>query len=310
MNFIRNHKKISISILVVSILFLFFGTTFARYVYNVIHNHILESKEFYFNSSVLDINNKQFRINNWDGVNNYVLTIDVNNQKNSLKFTNSDIKYQVEVSCPENVECQLSKTEGIIYKDKKTDSYQITVIPKEEFYEGDEVEIMTKATSIVPYVKTISATYTIGIQTSNFSYDIEDSKNEKVAILNLTNSVTYYEVENSFENYQKGDRITSDEYQLLSDTEKNHCFSAKVRLSFNPKILFLDMTNSKYLHMISGSEQLQKVNGFDYVSGFSFKMDASSSEKILFFKADPTQNFTYPIINDTPIIDVYVETAE
>ena len=150
MNFIRNHKKISISILVVSILFLFFGTTFARYVYNVIHNHILESKEFYFNSSVLDINNKQFRINNWDGVNNYVLTIDVNNQKNSLKFTNSDIKYQVEVSCPENVECQLSKTEGIIYKDKKTDSYQITVIPKEEFYEGDEVEIMTKATSIVP----------------------------------------------------------------------------------------------------------------------------------------------------------------
>ena len=136
MDFVRKHKKLSIIILFITIFLLFFGTTFARYIYNVIHNHILESREFYFNSTVLDMNGRQYRINNWDGVNNYVLTIDVNNQKNTLTNTKSDISYDIEVSCPENVECRLSKTEGIIYQEAGTDSYQITVIPQEEFYEG------------------------------------------------------------------------------------------------------------------------------------------------------------------------------
>ena len=114
MDFIREHKKLSIIILFVAVILLLFGTTFARYIYNVIHNHILESREFYFNSTVLDMNGRQYRINNWDGVNNYVLTIDVNNQKNSLTSTQSDIAYDIEVSCPSSVECRLSKTEGII----------------------------------------------------------------------------------------------------------------------------------------------------------------------------------------------------
>ena len=81
MNFIRTHKKISILILIAAIIIFLYGTTLARYIYNTIHNYILESKEFYFNSTVLDINTKQYKINNWDGVNNYVLTIDVNNKK-------------------------------------------------------------------------------------------------------------------------------------------------------------------------------------------------------------------------------------
>ena len=83
MNFIRTHKKISILILIFAVIIFLYGTTFARYIYNAIHNYILESKEFYFNSTVLNINTKQYKINNWDGVNNYVLTIDVNNKKNS-----------------------------------------------------------------------------------------------------------------------------------------------------------------------------------------------------------------------------------
>ena len=68
MDFVRKHKKLSILILVIAILVLIFGTTLARYIYNVIHNYILESNEFYFNSTVLDMNGRQYRINNWDGV--------------------------------------------------------------------------------------------------------------------------------------------------------------------------------------------------------------------------------------------------
>ena len=69
MDFIREHKKLSILILIIAILVLLFGTTFARYIYNIVHNHILESNGFYFNSTVLAMNGKQYKISNWDGVN-------------------------------------------------------------------------------------------------------------------------------------------------------------------------------------------------------------------------------------------------
>ena len=44
MDYIREHKKTSIIVFILALLILLFGTTFARYIYNVIHNHILESK--------------------------------------------------------------------------------------------------------------------------------------------------------------------------------------------------------------------------------------------------------------------------
>ena len=310
MNFIRKHKKASIITLIILIIILLFGSTFARYIYNLINNYILETKEFYFNSNILAANGKEYRINNWDGVNDYVLTIDVNSRKSSLAATPSDIKYDIEVSCPSSVECSLNKQEGIIYQATQTDTYQITIHPTEEFYEGDEIEVETTATSSFPYVKSLSATYHIGIETSDFTYDIEDAVGDKFFTLNLTNTVSYYQVERAFGSYQKGDRITIDEYRNLTDAEKENCFSAKVTLNFTPRDIFLDMTNTNYLHRIPNSEKTEVINNFNYVNEFSFKMDASSSAKVMFYKDDPSQDYTYPIINDTSIINVTVETAE
>ena len=310
MDFIRKHKKLSILVLVIAVIVLLFGTTFARYIYNIIHNHILESNEFYFNSTVLAMNGKQYKINNWDGVNTYVLTVDVNNKKNALKSTTSDITYNVEVSCPDTVICTMSKTSGTIYEKSGTDSYQITVTPKEEFHEGDEIAVTTKAKSTSPYEKELSATYTIGIETSNFSYNIEDAVGNKYFTLNLTNTATFYEVENAFSDYNVGDRLTPKEYFALTDTEKENCFSAKVTVSFKPQKIFLDMTNKNYIHRIPNSENTENVNKYSYVNEFSFKMDASSSEKIMFYKQNPKENYTYPIINEKPIITVRVKTAD
>ena len=39
-------------------------------------------------------------------------------------------------------------------------------------------------------------------------------------------------------------------------------------------------------------------------------MDVSSSEKVMFYKKDPKDNFTYPITNETPIVTVTVQTAD
>ena len=70
------------------------------------------------------------------------------------------------------------------------------------------------------------------------------------------------------------------------------------------------MTNKNYLAKIAGSEQTETIDNFDYVKEFSFKMEASSSEKVMFYKEDITKNYTYPIKNDNSIITVTVETAE
>ena len=177
MKFIREHKKVSIFVAVFLALFVVLSVTYAKYIYNIIDEYILETKAFYFNSSVMSVNNKTYNVNNWDGVSSYFLTVDVNSKKNEVKSTTADIDYSVEVICPENIRCELSKSHGVIYEENKTDSFQLTVVPLTNFYEGDEVKVQLKATSNSPYKKTLEATYIIGVLKSNFSYSIIDSPN-------------------------------------------------------------------------------------------------------------------------------------
>ena len=310
MKFIRKHRKLSVFILIILVLFVFFGSTFARYIYNKIDNFILETKDFYFNSSILSTDTSLYKITNWDGVNSYTLNIDVNNKKNELKSTNSDIKYDISFECPDTVNCSLSKKSGIIYKDSKTDSYTITVTPKSNFYAGDEVEIITTAVSSYPYKKTLSAKYTIGVEKSKFSYEIVDSINSKILTLKLTNSISYYEVERAFSSFKVGDQISFDTYNGLSDSEKDNCFSSKVTITIPVDKLYLDMSSDSYINRISGSDSFVTINNFNYVSSYSFKVDANSSKQILFYKEDISKNYTYPIINNTSIIDLNVLTAK
>ena len=95
MKYIRNHKRTSVGILVFLLLFLLIGVVFGRYIHNILNQYILETKGFYFNSSILNVNGKNFSITNWDGVNSYTLTIDLNNRKNSERYTTTDIIYSI-----------------------------------------------------------------------------------------------------------------------------------------------------------------------------------------------------------------------
>ena len=69
------------------------------------------------------------------------------------------------------------------------------------------------------------------------------------------------------------------------------------------------MTNSLYLKRLNTNYQEQTIGGFQYVSQFSFKVNASSSNSIIFYKDDITQNYTYPIVNNSSIIQVSVQKA-
>ena len=309
MKFVRKHKTFSIAVLCLLVLFLGITIVFGRYIHNIINNFILETKAFYFNSSILNINGKNYSIVNWDGVNSYNLTIDLNNRKNDLKHTLTDITYNISVNCPDTVVCTLSKESGIIRPEDETDSYVITVTPIQNFYEGDSVRVTTSVTSTLPYQKTMSATYTIGVEKSDFSYEIVDSVNSKYLTLNLTNSITYYQVSQAFGSYAVGDQVSLEDYATLSDTDKNKCFSAIVTVTYDPHILYVDMTDNLYLHRLSTNYQEQTINGYQYVSKFSFKVNASSNNALIFYKEDITQNYTYPIVNNNSIIQVSVQKA-
>ena len=309
MNFIRRHKKTSIAIIIFLSFFIVISVAFGRYIRNIIQNYILETQNFYFNSSILNINGKHYSVTNWDGVNAYPLTIDLNNRKSEDIYTKTDIVYTISVTCPSTVTCALSKNGDTIHPLDQTDSYQIIVTPHQNFGENDTVTVYTEVTSTSPFRKTMSATYTIGVERSDFGYEIVDSVNAKYLTINFTNAIPFYQVQTAFGDYAVNDYVSLDEYALLSADDQAKCFSAIVTVSYDPSILFVDMSNKYFVHRLPTGYTEQTIDGHQWVSGFSFKVNASSSSAINFYKDDITQNYTYPIVNSSSIINVSVQLA-
>ena len=298
---IQENRKLSFIVLVCLVIFLIISITFGRYVLNVVHNYIIESKGFYFNSTVLKLNGKSYSINNWDGVNSYTFTIDVNNRKNADIYTTSDITYDIYVVCPQGVTCTPSKEHSTIYKDDHTDSYTITVTPQQTFEAGDTVAISTRVVSNFPYKKEMSATYRLGVQKANFSYSIDDSEGEKFLTLNLTNSIGYYDC--------GGNQTTIEQYNNLPAAQKENCYSAIVTLTFDPTDVLLDMTSNTYHNRLNSNYQEQTIGTNQYVKKYSFKVDANSNTKVIFYKTDISENYTYNGVNgQTSIINVVATT--
>lgn len=304
----KKRKVFVLSLVLLLLLVLFLQSSLARYIYHSIHNFILESQGFYFSSSILKKEGASYSINNWDGVNDYSLTIDVNSKKNDLVWTKSDIQYQINVICPEYVECSTNKTNGIIYQTTKADSFIVNIHPKQTMRDGENIEVKVEATSTFPYQKKLSATYQIGVETMNFSYQITDHVGDKYFTLELTNSISYYEVHTAFGSYQVGDHLSVEEYLNLSEEQRKNCFSAKVRLTIPSHLVSLDMTNKSYKNMIPGSLETTSIDGNSYVSSYSFYIDASSSEKVLFYKKDTSKDYSFTGIGSS-IIGVDVVTA-
>ncbi len=297
----KNIKKLIITIICVIVLvFLLFNTSLGRYIYNAINNYILSSKEFYFESSVLDVDTPVYSIVNWDGVNPYTLNIDVNGKKNELVSTSVDIEYEVDIECPSSVICSLSKENGIIYAENKTDSYTITVTPVDNFYEGDTVTITTSATSTSPYTKEISAKYIIGVENYGFSYNIEDSIGSKIMTLNLTNSRPYYVVKEAFDDYVVGDQVSLGDYSLMSDENKRKCISTQVTITFDPNNILLDLTSEAYINCVASTTTT--IGDYLYVNSITLNVDASSNKEVIFYKNDINSDYT-----DSDIVSIDVQ---
>ena len=309
MKFIRKHRQLSFIILFGLILFLSVTAIFGRYIRNIIHNYILETQGFYFRSTTLNVNGKNLSLTNWDGFTPYPITIDLQNYKTEEIYTTSDIEYDIEISCPSTVTCALSKTEGLIHPEDLTDSYSIIITPVSNFESGDSFSFTTTVTSTAPYRKVMSATYTVSVETKDFSYEIIDSPGSKYLTLNCTNALSYYIVQTAFGGHAAGERIGIDDYNVLSATDQAKCKSAIVKLSYDPHDIFLDMSNKYYLARRNTDYHEMSIGGYQWVSGFAYSMNASSSSSIIFYKNNISQDYSYPNNGGTAIIQVTPDLA-
>ena len=292
-------RKRLIIILLIIVLVLPVGITFSRYVTQIIKNYIMEANNFFFNSDKLVAGGENYGINNWGGVGNIEIQFQLNNHKNNLLTSDADITYTVTTSCDSSVVCNLSANGGTIYKAEKTDNLTLTVVPTRAFNDGESISASVTATSIRPYVKTLSATFTATVGKRGITYEITDTASSPYLLFKITNAQDTYKVITAFGNHAVGDLLTTTEYLALSQADKAKCASALVTLTFDPSDVILDTTSDI---MKNATYTTSLYNGINYISTITFKVDVMTSMDIRFYKWDRSQNYTYPITNPTPVI--------
>ena len=86
---------------------------------------------------------------------------------------------------------------------------------------------------------------------------------------------------------------------VLSQANKEKCYSAIVTINFDTDYLLMDMTNEAFASSISTTNT--NKGGYTYVNSITFKIDALSSKKVRFYKVDETQDYTN---NNSEIITI------
>ena len=300
---IRLNKKIvflGIALFLCLMMVIFNPVTIARYVYNAVRNYYLETQDFYFNSDKMSLNNSLYQIDNWDGVEDFSVTFNMNSIKNNLVVSKSDISYNLSYTCSSNVSCTSSKNNGVIDSLSNRDYFIINIHPIVSLQEGDSVWLNVSSTSVSPYVQTISGRIQLNVGIPGLTYEIMDEVDRPYLNFSLTNTFDFYKVIRAYGNHAVGEEISSSVYRNLSDSEKENYASALITLSFDPHVVLLDLTSEFYQDAVSHTEI--EIDGYQYVNSITFKVDPISSEMIRFYKKDASMNYTYPYGTNTPII--------
>lgn len=304
---IRSKSRIILKLVAVLVALVWTITTvpiFARYVYESINNFFVRSEEYYFNSDKLSVAGSVYQIENWSGVENYPITVNMNSRLNGIKRVNYDIGYTIDYTNSTNCTCTLSKSSGTIPGSTNSDTFVLTIIPAPGLNVGDSVwvKINVKSAASTGYKQTLKGTFTLIVGKETLTYEITDSRGSVYCDLNLTNTVSYYFAGSDFLTYHTGDRIDVDTYLSLSESNKARCYSAEVTVTFDPTVLRLDMTNQNYINAKSVSTMT--INGTTYINGMTFDIEPIQSAVVRFYKLSVNQNYTYPGVAGTPIVTV------
>lgn len=299
-NYIR--KQIVILFLIVMSL-ISTVTVFSRFITNRFNEFHMRSLEFYFYSDKLSEDKSIFQIENWSGVDQYTITVNMNSRKNNIEVASYDIGYDITYRClTNNAICQLNKEKGVIYADTNSDFFNLTIIPNTQLNTGDKVVVEIEATSTSKYTKTLKGEFTLVVGKENLSYQITDKAQNLYMDLRITNTLSYYIVEQAFDNYVVGQKIDVDTYLQLADDKKNKCYSSIVTIRFDPRKILLDITNEYYA--LANNIQTTTIDGQTYISGFTISIDAISSVDIRFYKLNISENYSYPNPENSSIVTI------
>lgn len=273
---------------------------FGRYVVNKVKENFERTKTFYFYSDKLDVDNPYYQIDNWSGVDDYTIVVNMNSYKNNLLNIDYDIEYEVSYTCSDNVSCQLSEGPYIISSATNTSSFNIIVTPNRTLKDEETAYVEITAKTSTPYEAELKGRFTLKVGKEQLSYAIEDVVQRPYLEVEITNTLSYYTVNEAFGEYNKGDHVTRDVYLTLTEGNKSKCYSKIINIEFDPNLILLDMTDNAYVNGMSNTSTI--INGKTYINSIEFKIDALSSQKVRFYKVDETKNYTYPIINEEPIV--------
>lgn len=294
-----NNKRIIIVCAALALVFL--TATYGRYIYRGLRNYYLSTKNFYFNSDKLTEEKSYYQLDNWSGVEPVTVTFKMDSKKNNIIASSDNIEYDIEFTCSTNVTCVASKSSGLIMNGSNEDSFTITMTPNTNLRDGDSIwlDVETNATS--PYTKSLKGKFTINVGQIGLSYEIVDQRGNPYLDFNITNTLNYYEVLDDFGTYHVGDRMEISDYLALSPSDRAHCTSALITLTFDPNLFRLDMTNEAYITARS-TTSIQMSDGYNYLNSVTFGTDALSSTSVRFYKKHTDNDYSYPFVTNTPVI--------
>lgn len=299
----NKYQKKQILIMILILVFLIsFVVIFGRYLTNSVNDFFVRSKEFYFFSDKLAENTAIYQIDNWSGVDDYVITINMNSRKNNLKATSYDIGYNISYQCSDNAICQLSKTEGNILSETNTDFFNLTITPNRQLDTGDKVVVEIEVNSTAQYQKTLKGKFTLVVGKEKLTYQITDAKQNPYMELSITNTLSYYIVEQAFDSYVIGQKIDIDTYLALSEENKKKCYSAIVTIKFEPSEILFDVTNEAYADATNIGTTI--IDGKTYINSITIPIEAISSRNLRFYKVDVSKDYTYPNSNNSSIVEI------
>ena len=226
----------------------------------------------------------------------------MNSTKNNIEAATYDIGYSVSYECTDNAICTLNKTAGIISQSTNTDFFNITITPNMQLETGDRVIVEIEVTSTAQYKKTLKGRFTLVVGKENLSYQITDKSQNPYMELSITNTLSYYIVDQAFSNYTAGQKIDIDTYLALTDEEKKKCYSSIVTIKFNPTEILFDVTNNAYGD--ATNIKTTTIDGKTYINEITIPIDAVSSRDLRFYKVDVSKDYTYPNESNTSIVTI------
>ena len=255
--------------IVVLLLVVINGISYAKYASKSAWNYYLKSKGFYFESETLGVNSKTNVNNLWDGERVY---FDISNYLSDSKVTDFDINYTVTCTTNNSSNCYINGTNSSTYQ--ATLSHYKSCINDTE--DGVDTKNMNQVTC-----ESNGYTYKTSKSTSNLYFTVDDDSDVAVTITVTATSPytkTLTGVFNLHKNVGENERVKhnvndhSDYYSLVVSNPSSS--SSCVRASWDSSKLHIDVDTNDL-------ESYDTSSGF--INEIEFVIAGNTSEEFIFY---------------------------